>query len=120
MMLSTFSRPIVWQSSMEANKCHNYLKFNSHWILSFEIFYLEKHLSEFICSEFTPLKLFYFGNHVSEFICFEFTSQNLNFDEYFSMLTNSDKKKNQLTEFQIKKIQVDQIWLLKFRSQISS
>ncbi len=30
------------------------------------------------------------------------------------------KKKNQLTEFQIKKIQVDQIWLLKFRSQISS
>ncbi len=105
---------------MEANKCHNYLKFNSHWILSFEIFYLEKHLSEFICSEFTPLKLFYFGNHVSEFICFEFTSQNLNFDEYFSMLTNSDKKKNQLTEFQIKKIQVDQIWLLKFRSQISS
>ncbi len=78
---------------MEANKCHNYLKFNSHWILSFEIFYFEKHLSEFICSEFTPLKLFYFGNHVSEFICFEFTSQNLNFDEYFSMLTNSDKKK---------------------------
>ncbi len=68
-------------NNMEANKCHNYLKFNSHWILSFEIFYLEKHLSEFICSEFTPLKLFYFGNHVSEFICFEFTSQNLNFDE---------------------------------------
>ncbi len=30
------------------------------------------------------------------------------------------KKKNLLTEFQIKKIQVDQIWLLKFRSQISS
>jgi len=67
--------PNVKTLTMEANKRHNYLKFNRHLILSFEIFYFEKHLSEFICSEFTPLKLFYFGNHVSEFICFEFTSE---------------------------------------------
>jgi len=47
-----------------------------------------------------------------------FYFKNLNFDEYFSMLTNSDAKKNQLTEFQIKYIQVDQIRLPKFGSQI--
>jgi len=117
---------------MEANKRHNYLKFNSHWIISFEIFYFEKHLSEFICSEFTPFEIILLWKPCIWIYLFRIYLWNLNRPMKILLISilktwlsinifqcsQIQTQKNQLLEFQIKCIQVDQIRLPKFRSQI--